>query len=271
MTRSYSLLAIVFLRLASACHGSQPEVGPPRAVDHATLAIINVRVFDGERVMQGSDVLVDGATIVAVGRGLKVPAGVETVEGAGRTLLPGLIDAHVHVFDGSQLEQAVAFGVTTVLDMFSRPDRTRPLRAENRPDRADLRSAGILATAPHGHGTEYGFARACTTSSSSSWATWAGALFSPGARPFSPADLSARRQLSFQAKGDGKTYEVMVFARSRGRFPVRRSFQPGKDFARVTFAWSDFDGLTGNDVMGIFIGQSQPGPFRLVIDDVALQ
>jgi len=33
----------------------------------------------------------------------------------------------------------------------------------------------------------------------------------------------------------------------------------------------DFDGLTGSDVQAIFIGQSQPGAFRLVIDDVALQ
>lgn len=41
------------------------------------------------------------------------------MNGQGRTLLPGLIDAHAHVWSEDQLRQAEAFGTTTVLDMFS--------------------------------------------------------------------------------------------------------------------------------------------------------
>ncbi len=603
MTHSYRLLTGVgLLGVVWACRGGQSDVESPRPIQHATLAITNVRVFDGEQVVPRADVVVDGTTIVAVGHGLKVPAGVETIDGTGRTLLPGLIDAHVHVWDGSQLTQAMAFGVTTVLDMFSIPSVTRPLRTEDRPDRAELRSAGILATAPHGHGTEYGFeiptistpaeaqafvdarlaegsdylkivldngsaygrtiatidaatlralvdaaharhklamvhigsyaeartsieagadglvhlfrdhapdadfgalaanhhvfvtptltvlrtlqggtspiasdpaiapmldasAKANLTASlpirakqepratetaiaellaanvpilvgtdspnpgttfgasmhdelallvaagvpattalagatalparrfglddrgriaaglradlvlvdgdptatitdtrriAAIWrggvkldraayqariagaaqaagappsarglisdfeggplatrfgqpwivstdsmvggtskaalasvdggappsrkalaitgeviahapASWGGALFSPGAGPFTPTDLSANKRISFLARGDGKTYVVMLFAKSRGRAPVSRSFPTGKDFARVSFAWSDFEGLTGNDIMAIFIGQLEPGSFELVIDDVGLE
>lgn len=73
------------------------------------------------------------------------------IDGTGRTPLPGLIDAHTHVSDGMPAE-ALTFGVTTELDMFCLPGnlaRRRRLAAE-RDDVADLRSAGVLATAPNG-------------------------------------------------------------------------------------------------------------------------
>ncbi|MBM4791774.1 amidohydrolase family protein [Streptomyces sioyaensis] len=66
-----------------------------------------------------------------------------------------MIDAHTHVFGAeSNLELALAFGVTTELDMFmGPPDATRALcaAAGARADLADLRSAGLLASAPGGH------------------------------------------------------------------------------------------------------------------------
>ncbi len=117
-------------------------------------------MFDGSRLLPATDVLVSGDRILAIGKGLTLPAGIEVVSGTGRTLLPGLIDAHAHVYDVGQLEQSLAFGVTTVLDMFSVPAMVRTLRSDAavHADRADLRSAGTLATAPGGHGTEYGIA-----------------------------------------------------------------------------------------------------------------
>lgn len=109
--------------------------------------IRDVRVFDGAQVVPRADVLVDGAVLAEPGG----PVDVE-VDGRGRTLLPGLVDGHTHVFDGS-LAQALAAGVTTELDMFCLPGnlaRQRALAAA-RDDVADLRSAGLLATAPGGH------------------------------------------------------------------------------------------------------------------------
>jgi imidazolonepropionase-like amidohydrolase len=77
----------------------------------------------------------------------------------GQTLLPGLIDAHAHAF-GDALTRQSQYGVTTVLDMFTQPvvlQAAKPLRSEtSQNNQADLWSAGILATAPKGHGTEYG-------------------------------------------------------------------------------------------------------------------
>lgn len=162
LERSYSvrrlapLLALALsAALAAACGGS-PARPAEQAPPHATLAFTKVRVFDGTALIPEATVLVDGDKIVAVTPGGAVPAGVTVIDGQGQTLLPGLIDAHAHVFEKSALEQSLVFGVTTVLDMFSAPQRTRPLR-DGKLDHADLRSAGILATSPGGHGTEYGF------------------------------------------------------------------------------------------------------------------
>ena len=62
-------------------------------------------------------------------------------------LLPGLIDAHVHVRDRDTLERLAGFGVTTVLDMANpSPDLVDSLRGGS--GRTDLRSAGTPALAP---------------------------------------------------------------------------------------------------------------------------
>lgn len=81
------------------------------------------------------------------------------INGDNRSLLPGLIDAHVHTYNDA-LELAPQYGVTTVLDMFMSAQLMKPLQASRNEtpnqQRADLYSAGTLITAPKGHGTEYG-------------------------------------------------------------------------------------------------------------------
>src|SRR5580692_1606677 len=124
-------------------------------------AITHVRVFDGERTLQDQTVIVRDGKIAAMGNKVSVPAGTAEIEGSGRTLLPGLIDAHVHAYPENSLREAEALGVTTVLDMFNDPGKVRQDKADEGSGAglagADIYSSGILATVPHGHGTEYGF------------------------------------------------------------------------------------------------------------------
>lgn len=62
------------------------------------LLLVPDRVFDGEAMHPGWQVLVDGGRIVAAGPALAVPAGAEQVDLAGATLLPGFIEGHAHLF-----------------------------------------------------------------------------------------------------------------------------------------------------------------------------
>ena len=124
-----------------------------------SFVIRNARLFDGHKVLGQADVWVQEGKIQAVGKDLKVPSDLKVVDGSGDTLLPGLIDSHTHAW-GDALKEAEIFGVTTELDMFTDVKFMQPTRkdqAEGKDlDWADLRSAGTLATAPGGHGTEYG-------------------------------------------------------------------------------------------------------------------
>ncbi len=121
------------------------------------MVIQNVRIFDGEKVLGQTSISFQNGKITGLGNITTDGAGV--IDGTGKTLLPGLIDAHVHVF-GNVLKQGLIFGVTTELDMFTDPKTAANIKKQQAEgkmkDSADLRSAGYLATAPGGHGTEYG-------------------------------------------------------------------------------------------------------------------
>lgn len=65
----------------------------------AALLIRDVRVFDGvgPALSAPTNVLVRGNTIERISDDLVAPEGARTIEGRGRTLMPGLIDVHVHM------------------------------------------------------------------------------------------------------------------------------------------------------------------------------
>src|SRR4051812_46608090 len=122
--------------------------------------ITGAKVFDGVEVVDADSVLIDEGEIAAVGRGLAIPHGCEDVEGFGCTLLPGLIDAHSHTsmesldLGISALRQALVLGVTTSLCMGNEPKVIRRLKALQRTDIADIRSAGVVATVAGSHPTQ---------------------------------------------------------------------------------------------------------------------
>jgi len=130
------------------------------ACSEEVLAFRGARVFDGSALQPEATVIVRDGVITAVGT-VEVPAGAIVIDGRGKTLLPGLIDAHTHTFSEEQLRAAAVFGVTTELDMFTSAPFAAARRSEQSAGkasgRADLFSAGTLVTAPAGHGTEYGF------------------------------------------------------------------------------------------------------------------
>lgn len=118
--------------------------------------ITNARIFDGENIIaEGGFILFEKGLIKEIGTvesSVTLTADI-TIDASGHTILPGLIDAHVHIHEGSiELAQALKFGVTTVLDLFNEPENIAKLKRESskRPDIADIKSACYAATIKDG-------------------------------------------------------------------------------------------------------------------------
>lgn len=107
---------ILLVALLSAAPSSTGQSSPP-------LAFVDVSVIDGTGAAPraGLTVLVEGDRITRVGPSgeVPVPEGATIVDGAGRTLIPGLWDVHVHLskLRASALPLFVANGVTGVRDI----------------------------------------------------------------------------------------------------------------------------------------------------------
>ena len=77
----------------------------------------NVKIYDAdkERFVEGQNVAVSNGKIVSVGTALpKLPAGARVIDGAGKTLVPGLWDSHMHASDDFNVLSEVALGVTSI-------------------------------------------------------------------------------------------------------------------------------------------------------------
>ena len=67
--------------------------------DVSRVLITDVNIFDGQgdELSMHRDVLIEGNKIKSIGQDLAPPEGAVVIRGEGRTLMPGLIDAHVHL------------------------------------------------------------------------------------------------------------------------------------------------------------------------------
>ena len=160
MTPSVRRVAPLLL-LAGAC--SAPE-GPADPAEPAPLSVPDDGwVLDGVTVVDADGARPDRAVVVAEGRIVDVVAagaawedGAEVVDGGGRWLVPGLVDAHVHlsfagtigvVGDtlGANLAGQLYWGVTQVVDVGG-SERIFALR--DRVEAGDVLGPHILATGP---------------------------------------------------------------------------------------------------------------------------
>lgn len=94
-----------------------------------TVVIRNVDLFDSERavIVPRQSVVIDGDRITVVGpaASVRTPRGATVINGAGKTLVPGMWDMHTHFQLSSQTNvvlQHLAIGVTTIRDMAADTD-----------------------------------------------------------------------------------------------------------------------------------------------------
>jgi imidazolonepropionase-like amidohydrolase len=96
ITRESSKLICLFIYMLLV-----PSVGVQAAEQAIIRQVLftNINIFDGrsDQLTMGQNVLVEGNLIVQIGEGLKADAGATVIDGGGRMLMPGLMDAHVHL------------------------------------------------------------------------------------------------------------------------------------------------------------------------------
>lgn len=127
-----ALCLVLTLLFVDACSGSG-SAGDLQ-IDR-DLAVVDVTVIpmDSDRVVPHQTVIVRDGLIGELGPSatVKIPAGAERIDGTGFYLMPGLIDAHIHLRDPSELLSYLAHGVTTVVQL-SGPSGNIPNVAELR-------------------------------------------------------------------------------------------------------------------------------------------
>ncbi len=87
-------LVLIALVLAASAIAQSPASAPKAIVLHAA-RMLDVKAG---RIVKPAEILIQGDRIVEAASTVKHPAGAEVVDVGDRTLLPGLIDAHIHLF-----------------------------------------------------------------------------------------------------------------------------------------------------------------------------
>ena len=125
---------------------SVPSDRPSETVAFTGARIITMKNAERQQeVIENGTVLVQGDKITAVGASVAVPAGARVIDARGKTIFPGIVDAHAHAahFGGGVVPQQnwayyanLAFGITTMHD----PSAT----SETVFSQAELQKAGTL-------------------------------------------------------------------------------------------------------------------------------
>src|SRR5262249_47911312 len=120
---------ILTLLLVLFAISAQAQTSPPVAfVD------VNLVPMDRERVLSHQTVIVRDGLISEIGdtKRVKVPKDAQRIDGAGKFLIPGLTDMHVHLFTDDDFPDAlaedefrimVAYGITTIRLMTGTPEQ----------------------------------------------------------------------------------------------------------------------------------------------------
>jgi imidazolonepropionase-like amidohydrolase len=138
MFRISTRLAVVSLAVLLLAGGmaSQPTAQTPPA--GAVTALDGARVIDGtgRPALEQATILIRNGSIDAVGAAsaVRIPAGATRIDMAGKTIMPGMVNAHGHAQKGldakvpiredliRQLRMYAAYGVTTVVSLGANPD-----------------------------------------------------------------------------------------------------------------------------------------------------
>ncbi len=155
-----ALTAIGLTAVVGSADPSRADLAVARATPAATLAIVNGTMIDGTgaRPVRNAAVLIKGKRIVYAGprRRVKIPPGARRIDVRGGTIMPGIINTHIHqANDEISLRAWLMGGVTTVRDLGAGSDTqwifTHRNRVNRSSRRARLLAVGPFITVPEGY------------------------------------------------------------------------------------------------------------------------
>ena len=123
LSRSIALCAALVVSASAAVHaGAESAAGPPGAGhQERILAIVGGILIDGTEAdpIPDSVIIVQGGRVMAAGprRETRIPPGAVAIDATDMTVLPGLIDMHVHLVEGVDPREFLRHGVTSVRHM----------------------------------------------------------------------------------------------------------------------------------------------------------
>src|SRR5918994_3289846 len=143
-----AVAAIITLGFVAGC--------ATRASERSVTVYEGARLIVGDgRVIENATLVVDGTKIAQAGGAadVRVPAGATRVSLAGKTVMPMIIDTHVHLSETREalirdLRQRAYYGVSAALSMGTDGYELLPMRDEVIPGAARFRSAGRGITMP---------------------------------------------------------------------------------------------------------------------------
>jgi len=95
MEKRSPVLLLIFRTVLFAVSAVSQSSAPPQAIVLHAARLLDVKAG---KIVKPAEVLIQGDRIVEVGTSVKHPSGAEVIDLGDRTLLPGLIDAHIHLF-----------------------------------------------------------------------------------------------------------------------------------------------------------------------------
>ena len=118
------------------------------------LVVSNITLFDGNRVVERANIYVKDGFIKEIKTNKNVEKRLSkiAIDGTGKTLIPGLINAHCHPDLPEHLREAAQAGVLTLLDLFLMYEERIPqLKSlSNTPQYAYYYTSGFAADMPKG-------------------------------------------------------------------------------------------------------------------------
>jgi imidazolonepropionase-like amidohydrolase len=166
MRRTIPLLALLAGSLSAQTRNLPPAVRDFVSVDAPVVAITHVKLVDGTGTAAKTDqtIVIRGETIASVGpsASVSVPSGARVIDGTGKTVVPGFIGLHDHMYYGGMQFMGASYprlflgaGVTTIRTTGS-VDSYQELNLKRRIDSLLTPGPNIVVTGPYLQGSGVG-------------------------------------------------------------------------------------------------------------------